>query len=195
MTATNKPILMGPPAVPETVQPVIQMINNYTSQLSPPLPIPRNYGQSKENRKKDERYVLALRDKPPIEYVAEFLCNIFSYCKKENSDEEGYFYDDMGRTFFETILHLFAFKGNNDNKINDLRKKFRYRARNQNGEYAVFNSNHVSNDEMRTLIPFFYNYFQKNDDMFFNYYEYHYYHRSRSNEPSPPVMYEFVKAG
>ena len=82
MTATTQPMLMGPPAVPETILPPIQMINNYTSQLSPPLPIPRNYGQSKENRKKDERYVLALRDKPPIEYVAEFLCNIFSYYKE-----------------------------------------------------------------------------------------------------------------
>ena len=183
MSTTVNPIMMsGPPA--------IQITNRSKFTVLPPLPKPHNYYQSKEERDNDQYYILALRDKPPIEYVAEFLCNIFKHYTDEDTGES-YFCDGMGRTFFETILHLFSSKSNFDKTL-DLHAKFKNRGRKSNGDFAVFGSNHVYEDEMRKLIPFFYNYFQENDDMHFNYFEFQYYYRSHKDKPYPAVLCEFL---
>ena len=67
--------------------------------------------------------------------ILEFLCNIFKH-RTDKVTGEYYFQDCMGRTFFETINHLFTSKSNID-KIDDLRKKFSSRSRNKKGDYAV----------------------------------------------------------
>ena len=120
----------------------------------------KNYGIDRKKDKLVSNYLCELEDKPPIEYIAECLCNIFQF-DKESEKDEGYFYDGMGRTFYESILHLF--KGNKSDiwKLDKLRKKFECRSRNSKGGYAVFNSNHVTIDEMREFIHFFINIFKK----------------------------------
>ena len=183
MSATINPMMVPGP-------PVIQITKNSKQTVIPPLPKPHNYGMCKQQRDQEYVYISALRDKPPIEYIAEFLCNIFQHCTDKETGES-YFYDGMGRTFFETILHLFSSKSNYDKTL-DLHEKFKHRGRKSNGDFAVFRGNHVSQDEMRELIPFFYNYFQENDDMYFNYFEFHYYYRSYEDKPNPPVMNEFI---
>ena len=44
---------------------------------------------------------------------------------------------------------------------------------------------------MREFIQFFYNYFQENDDMYFNYFEFHHYYRS-DEDSHPDVLNEFL---
>lgn len=183
MSTTINPMMTPGP-------PVVQIVNRSKNIVFPPLPSPHNYGMCKQQRDQEYVYITALRDKPPIEYIAEFLCNIFQHSTDEDTGES-YFYDGMGRTFFETILHLFSSKSNYDKTL-DLHEKFKNRGRKSNGDFAVFRGNNVSEHEMRELIPFFYNYFQENDDMHFNYFEFQYYYRSHENKPYPPVMCEFV---
>ena len=170
----------------------VLMLNKRNADLIPPLPEPHKYGISEQQRKEENFYLCALTDKPPIEYVAEFLCNVFLYNKNKQTGEE-YFYDGMGRTFYETILAMFKSNQCNNDKLSQLRAKFKYRAYNSHGDYAVFGSNHVTNDEMREFIKFFYNYFQENDDMHFCYFMFHRYNRSHKNKPYPSVMLEFMK--
>ena len=170
----------------------VLMINKRNADLIPPLPEPHNYGISEQQYKEENNYLSALSDKPPIEYVAEFLCNVFLYNKNKQTGEE-YFYDGMGRTFYETINTMFKSNKCNNDKLSQLREKFKYRAYNSRGDYAVFGSNHVTNDEMREFIKFFYNYFQENDDMYFCYFMFHRYNRSHKKKPYPSVLLEFIK--
>lgn len=170
----------------------VLMINKRNADLIPPLPEPHNYGISEQQYKEENNYLSALSDKPPIEYVAEFLCNVFLYNKNKQTGEE-YFYDGMGRTFYETINTMFKSNKCNNDKLSQLREKFKYRSYNSRGDNAVFGSNHVTNDEMREFIKFFYNYFQENDDMYFCYFMFHRYNRSHKKKPYPSVLLEFIK--
>ena len=72
-----------------------------------------------EKRKAVDDYIIGLRENPPIEYVAEFLCNIFQY-KPKTETSEAYFCDGMGRTFYETILGLFSNKSSSYDKMFEL---------------------------------------------------------------------------
>lgn len=182
MTSCNEILVKGPPA--------ILSMDNLNSCIMPPMPS-NAYGKDKETVKQDDYYLSSLVDKPPIEYIAEFLCNIFIY-KTDKVSGEHYFHDGMGRTFFETINNMFSSKSNYD-KIYELNKKFSSRSRNKNGDFAVFASNNVSEHEMREFILFFYDYFQKNDDVFFNYLTFHYFYRNKKNKPVPDVLKEFIR--
>lgn len=163
------------------------------SHLLPKMPKRHNYGLGKEKGKIIDKYLLGLREKPPIEYVAEFLCNIFHYEPKTDT-HEAYFCDGMGRTFYETILHLFSSRTNTYDNVSELRTKFNSRARNSRGDFACFGSNSVTVDEMREFINFFYNYFQENHDLEFNYFTFHYYYRTdeTGQRPVPELLNEFM---
>ena len=114
MSVVSKSVMSGPPAM--------HFDEESKSLVLPPLPSPNKYGKTEEQYKKDDYYISCLVDKPPIEYIAEFLCNIFKH-RTDKVTGEYYFQDCMGRTFFETINHLFTSKSNID-KIDDLRKNF-----------------------------------------------------------------------
>jgi hypothetical protein len=161
--------------------------------LLPKMPKRHNYGLGKEKGKMIDKYLLGLREKPPIEYVAEFLCNIFHYEPKTDT-HEAYFCDGMGRTFYETILHLFSSRTSTYDNMSQLRTKFTSRARNSRGDFACFGSNSVTVDEMREFIHFFYNYFQENHDLEFNYFTFHYYYRTdeTGQRPIPELLNEFM---
>lgn len=184
------PRIDGPPA--SSAHKALPVIKKKYTEIYPYLPKPHNYGMCKQQREQENIYLLALRDKPPIEYIAEFLCNIFKYNKNKETGEE-YFCDGMGRTFYETIIAMFISNESNYEKLSQLRKEFKYRAYDSSGNYAVFGSNYVTIHEMRNFIKWFYNYFQENNDMYFSYYIFQYYYRSHENRPSPPLMYEFIK--
>ena len=190
----NDKMEVMPPQPPITKGPPISdafefEIDTYIN--TPQMPKRKNYGIDRKKDKLVSNYLCELEDKPPIEYIAECLCNIFQY-NNESEKDEGYFYDGMGRTFYESILHLF--KGNKSNycKLYKLQKEFECRSRNSKGDYAVFSSNHVTIDEMREFIHFFYQYFQENDDVYFNYFEFHYYYRSSLDEEQIPLLKEFI---
>lgn len=161
--------------------------------LFPKMPKRHNYGLVEEKRKAVDDYIIGLRENPPIEYVAEFLCNIFQYEPKTETSE-AYFCDGMGRTFYETILGLFSNKSSSYDKMFELREKFKCRSRNSSGDYACFEGNSVSIDEMREFIHFFYNYIQENDDIIFNYFTFHYYYRTdeTGRRPIPELLNEFM---
>lgn len=155
--------------------------DTHNPHLFPKMPKRHNYGLKKDKREIVENYLINLRDNPPIEYVAEFLCNIFQFNEKTDT-HEAYFCDGMGRTFYETILGLFSNKSSSYDKMFELREKFKYRSRNSSGDYACFRGNSVSIEEMRDFIQFFYKYIQENDDIIFNYFTFHYYYRTEEKK-------------
>ena len=85
------PLIMGPPVRTDDIVLELNLnepdsIESYSIEwdtvhphLLPKMPKRRNYGLGKEKGKIIDKYLIDLREKPPIEYVAEFLCNIFKY--------------------------------------------------------------------------------------------------------------------